>query len=140
MKKIITAIVTGVLAIAGATAASGAPRTVDDCTRVASADLALCHKVQRQHAYGSYYADGQNWTVPGGKTLVHTLTHRGWSKARMHRGLIDMAAEYRQYVTAVPVNLDKLPGPDCWYEVGLHDADGKPGGVKQTTIEIICPS
>jgi hypothetical protein len=40
---------------------------------------------------------------------------------------------------SVTVDVGDLPGPDCWFEVGQVDRDGKPGGSKGVSREVLCP-
>jgi len=41
--------------------------------------------------------------------------------------------------TVVPVDVTKLPHPDCWFEINLMDADQQPGGTKVVEVKAICP-
>lgn len=38
----------------------------------------------------------------------------------------------------ITVDVGTLPNPDCWFEVGMIDSDGKPGGRKIINVEPIC--
>lgn len=42
-------------------------------------------------------------------------------------------------VGRVSVDVGGLPSPDCWFEVGLSDVDGRPGGVKRSRVVVRCP-
>jgi len=37
------------------------------------------------------------------------------------------------------VNVGALPSSDCWWEVGMRDDDGRPGGSKSVRSELMCP-
>jgi hypothetical protein len=144
MKKIIAAFAGAAagLAVLFAPAAQGAT-TADDCLRVAKDARPLCYKVKAQHAYGAAYTDGNTyWSVPGGRALVHEITHQGYSQWEMKDALRAAAAEYRDWVTAVPVNMDaivkKCGNTDGQWVVSFKDEDGKPGGVKLTYKRIVC--
>ena len=39
----------------------------------------------------------------------------------------------------LPLDMEELPSSDCWYEVGMRDRDGKPGGIKITEVQTRCP-
>ncbi len=41
--------------------------------------------------------------------------------------------------SVVRVDTGKLPCSGCWYEVGLTDQDGKPGGAQAPRVEIVHP-
>lgn len=101
------ALLTGYLTLApGATAA---PRITGDCTRVATADRALCTTVRTQHAYGwtDQAGNPQNWNA-NGRALVREITHQGYTRGEMHDALTGAHRDYRQYVTDVSFNLDTL--------------------------------
>lgn len=144
MRKIFTAFVgigTGLLMLF--TPSAQATVTADDCTRVAVADRALCASVKKQHTYGAYYGDNSaKWTVPNGKVLVYEITHQGFTKAELHASLVGTAREYRDWVTAVPVNMDamvrKCGNHDGRWVVEYRDEDGRPGGTKLTYAHIVC--
>ena len=150
MRKIIAAIGAALTAVALLHAAGNATATpANDCDRVAAADRKLCKQVQRQHSYGSYYGDQHAyWSNPNGRVLVHELTHDGMSKAAMHTALVGYAAEYRDYVTAVPANMDamvrKCGNTDGQWVVSYKDEDGKPQqgpkdpNTKLTYSRIVC--
>lgn len=131
------------LGLAYAPAALGAS-TPDDCTRVAAADRTLCQKVKLQHPYGRTY-DGKRqnaWSNPSGKTIVHTITHSGYTKHQMHEQLVSEASDYTLNVTAVPVNMDNIAwqcgNTDGQVVLSFVDADGKPGGTKLTYLHFVC--
>lgn len=114
-----------------------------DCKIVAAADRALCKRVQTFHAYGSY--DGNPhayWSVDSGIINVHELTHDGLTHAEMRAQLKGYDAEYREWVTAVPVNMDamvkKCGNTDGRWIVEYRDEDGRPDGLKLTYPHIIC--
>lgn len=110
MRKIIAAAFAGITLAAAALWAPTAEATDTasaDCRRVATADRTLCHRVELQHPYGASYGDG-GWTAPNGKAIVHEITHQGLTKTEMHDYLIAEAGNYRQWVTAVPVNMDEI--------------------------------
>lgn len=114
-----------------------------DCKIVAAADRALCKRVQTFHSYGSYDGDPHAyWTVPSGIVNVHELTHDGLTQAEMRAVLRGYATEYREYVTAVPVNMDamvkKCGNTDGRWVVEYHDEDGHHGGLKLTYPHIVC--
>lgn len=114
-----------------------------DCRLVAEADRKLCAQVQAQHSYGAYYGDPHAyWSNPNGRALVHELTHDGMSKGAMHTALVGYAREYREWVTAVPVNMDAMVkrcgNTDGQWVVSYRDEDGKPGGLKLTYARIVC--
>jgi hypothetical protein len=134
------ALLAGFLTLApGATAA---PRITGDCTRVATADRALCTTVRAQHAYGwtDNAGNPQNW-MGNGRTLVHEITHQGYSKGEMHDALTGAHRDYRTYVTHVTFNMDTIRarcGTDGMGAVQFVDEDGKPGGPKYTWKRIVC--
>lgn len=145
IKRITTALaaIALLLGVAYVPTALGAT-TPDDCTRVATADRTLCRKVQLQHAYGRTY-DGKRqgaWTNPSGKTLVHRITHGGFTKRQMHEQLAAEASDYRFNVTAVPVDMDNITwhcgNTDGQVVLSFVDADGKPGGTKLTYLHFDC--
>lgn len=114
-----------------------------DCNIVAAADRALCKKVQTFHPYGAWYGtNAAYWTVPSGIVNVHELTHDGLTKFEMHAQLEGYAVEYREWVTAVPVDMDaiykKCHNTDGRWIVSYHDEDGRPGGLKLTYKRIVC--
>ena len=37
------------------------------------------------------------------------------------------------------VNVGAMPSSDCWWEVGMRDDDGRPGGSKSVRSELMCP-
>lgn len=37
------------------------------------------------------------------------------------------------------VDVGNLSSPDCWYEIGVRDLDGEPGGEKVTILSEHCP-
>lgn len=41
--------------------------------------------------------------------------------------------------TVIPLDVAKLPGVDCWYEVSAMDDDHVPGGSKHIEVRAICP-
>lgn len=131
------------------TSAEGAQRPAHrpDCSLVAKADRSLCGRVQRQHAYGAFLStdprtEVSGWSAPNGRALVHEITHQGLTKTEMHSYLTGEAATYREWVTAVPVNMDaivrKCGNTDGEWIVRFQDEDGKPGGRKQTRRFIRC--
>ena len=140
-------ITAGLLALFGVSAEASTPRAHDhaaDCRLVAAADRALCKRVQTFHSYGSYSGDQHAyWTVPSGIVNVHELTHDDLTKAEMHAGLKGYEKEYREYVTAVPVNMDsmvnKCGNTDGRWVISYRDEDGKPGGTELTYKRIVCP-
>lgn len=144
MRKIIAAIGAALTAVAflhAAGNATAAPKA--DCDRVAAADHRLCLSVRAQHSYGAYYGDNAAyWSTDNGKVRVHELTHSGLTKAEMHAGLVGYAREYREYVTAVTVNMDamvkKCGNTDGQWVVSYRDEDGRPGGTKLTYKRIVC--
>lgn len=123
------------------TSASGAPTHRNDCDIVRKADRLLCERVKLQHPYGAAYGDG-GWSAPGGKVIVHEITHQGLTAREMHDYLVMEADDYRLWVTGVPVNMDdivrKCGNTDGQWVVGFRDEDGKPGGVKLTVKKIRC--
>lgn len=137
-------ITAGFITLFGFTAQAASPHHhASDCERVAKADRKLCTQVQAQHSYGSYSGDQHAyWTVPSGRVIVHELTHDGRSKAEMRVTLVGYAQEYREYVTAVQVNMDamvrKCGNTDGRWIVSYRDEDGKPGGTKLTYKRIVC--
>lgn len=143
-KRIIAALTAAVsLSALTVTVAAGAS-TPDDCTRVATVDRTLCQKVKLQHPYGRTY-DGKRqgaWTDPSGKTLVHTITHSGYTKTQMHEQLTAEASDYHLNVTAVPADMDAIVrqcgNSDGMWALSFVDADGKPGGTKLTYKRIVC--
>lgn len=143
-KRIIAALTAAVsLSALTVTVAAGAS-TPDDCTRVATADRTLCQKVKLQNPYGRTY-DGKRqgaWTDPSGKTLVHRITHSGYTKRQMHEQLAGEASDYKLNVTAVPVNMDNITwqcgNTDGQVVLSFVDADGKPGGTKLTYLHFDC--
>lgn|SRR5574341_243765 len=154
-----TGITAGFVALFGFTAEASTPQApapapvaavkraphnhANDCKIVAAADRALCKRVQTFHAYGAWYGTPEAyWSVPSGITNVHELTHDGMTKAEMHAALARYAAEYREWVTAVPVNMDamvrKCGNTDGRWVVEYHDEDGRPGGLKLTYAHVVC--
>ena len=145
MRKIIATLGVSLTAVAFLHAAGNATASPKaDCDRVASADRKLCKAVRAQHAYGAFYDNDfdASWSNPNGRALVHEITHDGLSKAQMHDALTAYAAEYRQYVTAVQVNMDvmvkRCGNTDGQWIIGYRDEDGKPGGTKLTYKRIVC--
>lgn len=137
-------ITAGFVALFGFSAEAASPHShASDCKRVAEADRALCRQVQAQHSYGAYYGDpNAYWSVPAGPVIVHELTHQGYTHAEMRAALHGYAAEYRKWVTAVPVNMDvmvkRCGNTDGQWVVSYRDEDGKPGGLKLTYARIVC--
>ena len=140
-------ITAGFLTLFAFQAEAASPRAphnhASDCGRVAKADRKLCAQIQAQHSYGAYYGNpNAYWSNPNGRVLVHELTHDDLSQAEMHAALKGYAAEYREWVTAVPVNMDamvkKCGNTDGQWVVSYHDEDGKPGGLKLTYARIVC--
>ena len=115
MFKRITALTATLVATFALTSAAGSGMTptaatvADDCHRVAKADRKLCATVKAQHAYGWTTAAGdpQTW-VPNGRALVREITHQGLTKGEMHAYLTGEASSYREHVTAITFNLDKI--------------------------------
>lgn len=122
------------------TPATAAPKP-DDCSRVAKTDRTLCAQVKRQLPY-AYATESGVAQIVDGKTLVHEITHQGLTKREMHSYLTGEAAAYKRYATgsrSVVVNLDSLRkhhGTDAQYNVGFSDRDGKPGGAKDTRVDL----
>lgn len=117
---------------------------LSDCKLFPAKYRPLCLKVYRQHPYGLYIAGdmGGMWSAPAGPVLVHEITHQGLTKGEMIDYLKGEALNYREAVTAVPLNMDKLKakcGYDGRYVVQFRDEDGKPGGRKITEIRTECP-
>lgn len=134
-------ITAGLIALFTPTAQATSPQPADHCKRVARADRALCHQVQRQHPYGHVGATS-SWSVPSGRAIVRDITHSGLTKTDMHYALKAEAASYRANVTHVRVNMDavlKRCGSDGQMIVRLVDEDGKPDGRKLTEKVIDCP-
>ncbi len=139
-------ITAGLLTLFGVNAQASTPRAhshATDCKIVAAADRALCKKVQTFHSYGSYTGNPYAyWSVDSGIINVHELTHDGLTKAEMHAALKGYEREYREYVTAVPVNMDamvkKCGNTDGYWVVSYRDEDGRPGGTKLTYKRIVC--
>lgn len=52
-------------------------------------------------------------------------------------GVPERSAKYG--TESVRLDLEALPNADCWYEVGMRDVDGKPGGAKTAHVEPMCP-
>jgi hypothetical protein len=150
----ITAVFTALYGFQAQAATPRAPHShASDCKRVAKADRKLCAQVQAQHSYGAYYGDPHAyWSNPNGRVLVHELTHDDLTQGEMRAGLRGYAAEYREWVTAVPVNMDamvkKCGNTDGQWVVGYVDEDdladgklngnGKRGGLKLTYARIVC--
>lgn len=113
-----------------------------DCTRVAHTDQHLCTTVRTQHAYGwtDNHGNPKNWNA-NGRTLVHDITHQGYTTHEMRDALQSAHRYYRAYVTHVTFNTDvirKRCGTDGMGAVQFIDEDGKPGGAKYTWKRIIC--
>jgi hypothetical protein len=143
MRKIIAmafaGITLGMVALWAPTAQATSHRA-DDCQRVATADRALCRTVQRQHGYGWTDAAGNplNWE-PNGKALVHDITHQGLTKSEMHSYLTGEHASYREHVTAVTFNVDKIR-KECGHTLGngvvqmIRDREG----LLYTWAHVVC--
>ena len=146
MRKIIAligALLTTVALVHAAGNATAVPKAGADCDRVAPADKRLCLSVSKYHPYGAWYGTPEAyWSVDSGKVNVHELTHSGMTKAEMHAALVGYAREYREWVTAVPVDMDamvrKCGNTDGRWIVSYHDEDGRPGGLKLTYKRIVC--
>lgn len=140
----LTAIAAAALLIGVAVPVAVGASSNNDCNRVASADRTLCRKVQLQHSYGRTF-DGHRegaWTEPSGKTLVHQITHSGYTQRQMHDALVAEAKSYQLNVTAVPVSVDAI-GQQCGtaggqWVISLVDADGRPGGTQLTWKRVAC--
>jgi hypothetical protein len=135
-------LITTFTATTSAQGATSAHHHSADCKIVAAADRALCLDVQRQHAYGWVNDDGAQILNPNGRALVHEITHDGMSKTQMHRALKATAAEYRDHVTAVKVNMDAIVrvcgNTDGRWIISFVDEDGMPGGLKLTRKTVDC--
>lgn len=112
------------------------------CKPVPAAHKGLCLSVYRQHAYGMADVDGSSWSSPAGPETVRDIMGMGLSTAEMISYLKAEARNYRDAVTHVSVNMDKLRAKcgntDGQYVIKFKDEDGKPGGVKLTLIIADC--
>lgn len=145
MRKIIGLIGATLTAVALLHSSSNATAVpANDCDRVTVADRKLCKSVQGQHSYGAYYFNDfdATWSTPNGRVLVREITHDGLTKAEMHAALVAYAAEYREYVTHVTVNMDamvkKCGNTDGQWVTSYVDEDGRDGGTKLTYRRIVC--
>lgn len=107
-----------------------------DCRTVASNDRALCREVQRQRAYGwTYGPNGEGLALnPNGYTDVHDVTHQDYTRREIHDNLTGLRQQYREHVTRVTVNVDKLR-PGCHYTVKTLRREG----ITVTQVRTVCP-
>lgn len=116
------------------------PITGGPCKSAPAKAVKLCLSVVSQHPYGVVNPDGGGmWSAPEGPALVDEILNQGLTEGEIIDYFKGEMRNYRDAVTAVPVNMDDLPSSDCWYEVGFHDEDGKLGGRKLTEIVTVCP-
>jgi hypothetical protein len=97
-------------------------------------DLTLCLAVHGQHAYGVVLPKGGSWSAPAGPAIVKDIVSQGLTKGEMRSYLKGEALNYRQNVTGVTVNMDKLKSSDCQWIIEFNDEDRKPGGRKLTRV------
>lgn len=97
-------------------------------------DLTLCLSVYGQHEYGVVLPKGGSWSAPAGPAIVKDIVSQGLTKGEMRSYLEGEALNYRQNVTAVQVNMDKLKNSDCQWVIEFNDEDRKPGGRKLTRV------
>lgn len=107
----------------------------DDCRLVAKNDRTLCARVQGQRAYGWTLGSGAVSSSPNGRTIVHDITHQGLTRGEMRTYLQGEAAQYREHITHVSVNVDRLPSRGCQYIVKVVKRDG----VRVTQTLTVCP-
>lgn len=129
-----------ILAFSLTPSAQAAPRPHGDCTLVAKADRALCTTVRAQKAFGWTDEVGlpQNWNAAG-PSLVHDITHQGYSKREMHDALKAAHRDYRDYVTDVSFSMPNLI-KRCGHThgaYGLQYIQGDDGNL-YTWKQIIC--
>lgn len=133
----LTSLFVGVAVLLGAPTANSLPthplasprHHKTDCDHIKTGPYrALCRAVSKQHAYGYTDNEGnpQNW-VPSGRTLVHEITHQGYTQAEMTDALIGADETYRGYVTEVTFNVDAIAR-----ECGHHRGAGEVLEVKGT--------
>lgn len=97
-------------------------------------DMTLCLAVYGQHEYGVVLPEGGSWSAPAGPAIVKDIVGQGLTKDEMRSYLEGEMQSYRQNVTGVTVNMDKLKNSDCQWVIEFNDEDRKPGGRKLTRV------
>lgn len=117
----------GLIALFTATtpSAQATPPTTD-CSRVTHAYQPVCRAVLHQRAYGTTDNHGhpQNWNT-NGKTLVHEITHQGYTQGEIADALVNADRDYRDNVTEVRFNIDAIA-----HRCGHHHGTGQVQEVK----------
>lgn len=133
--------------VAASTSLTGDAKTLpakapkDFCATLDTRDMALCRLIESHPAYGTAGPDGDEGESPNGKAIIREIASQNLPKGEVRMYL---EGEYEAYTyhfrgSSISMDVRNLPNPDCHFELGWKDKDGKPGGLKLVETKVVCP-